>query len=73
MHFHLSGFMVVDLPRSGNECLPADENDLLVLEVEALRQEPGEEAEHQSKEFNSFHFYKGFKGLKIFRFITNRR
>lgn len=39
MHFHLSGFMVVDLPGSGNECLPADENYLLVHEVEALQQE----------------------------------
>lgn len=39
MHFHLTGFMVVDLPGSGNECLPADENDLFVGEVEALRQE----------------------------------
>lgn len=52
MHFHLSGFMVVDLPRSGNECLPADENDLFVLEVEALRQKPGEEEKRQSKELN---------------------
>lgn len=39
MHFHLSGFMVVDLPGSGNECLPADENEPLAHEVEALQQE----------------------------------
>lgn len=39
MHFHLSGFTVLDLSWSGIECLPADENDLPVLEVEALRQE----------------------------------
>lgn len=52
MHFHLRGFMVVDLPGSGNGCLPADENHLLAHEVEVLQQEG---KEHQS-EYALFHF-----------------
>lgn len=55
----------MDLPGSGSECLPADENDLLVLEVEALQEQEGRTWRGRRISFISS--LKGFKGLKILR------
>lgn len=59
---------MLDLSGSGIECLPADENDLPVLEVEALRQEGGTRRGRAApvKEILVLSFLKnGFEGLKI--------
>ena len=48
---------MVDLPGSGNECLPADDYDLLVLEVEALQEERRTwRGRGAPKEFDLFYF-----------------
>lgn len=64
MHFHLRGFMVVDLPGSGNGCLPADENHLLRMKWKRFSMR-GKSTSH-----NMLYFI--LKALKLFGFAINR-